>query len=219
MASSGHSTPYHNRIDTDMDCNPTIEELSPEYLELSYETEQEKALWVGMVANHQKTMRPSQPMPLTKMMLLISNFHTTLRPLPNQNYGVVLSIPFFFTVPLSTLLQTPRISKLPSISWPNTFKTNKLMVVRVTTSMISMVWVMPSATSSRQSMWLDGIYCTLVKRSSHRGGSPQNGLRDERTCGTTLASAYVLSCLSAAWSQLQMKERKSRRESLSGSEY
>ena len=33
------------------------------------------------------------------------------------------------------------------------------------------------------------------------------------TCGTTLASAYVLRHLSAAWLQLQMKER-----SLSGSE-
>ena len=48
-----------------------------------------------------------------------------------------------------------------------------------------------------------------VTRSSHRGGSLQNGLGDERTCGTTLASAYVLRHLSAAWSQLQMKERKS----------
>jgi len=38
-----------------MDFNPTIEELS---LELSYETEQEKALWVSMAANHQETMRP-----------------------------------------------------------------------------------------------------------------------------------------------------------------
>jgi len=38
-----------------MDCNSTIEELTPE---LSYETEQEKALRVGMVANHQETMRP-----------------------------------------------------------------------------------------------------------------------------------------------------------------
>jgi len=53
-----------------------------------------------------------------------------------------------------------------------------------------------------------------VRRGSHRGGSPQNGLRDERTCGMTLASAYVLRCLSAAWSQLQMRER-----SPSGSEY
>ena len=44
MASSEHSTPYHNRMDTDMDYNPTIEEPSPKYLELSYEIEQEKAL-------------------------------------------------------------------------------------------------------------------------------------------------------------------------------
>jgi len=37
-----------------------------------------------------------------------------------------------------------------------------------------------------------------VRHGSHRGGSPQDGLRDERTCGTTLASAYVLRRLSAA---------------------
>jgi len=30
-----------------------------------------------------------------------------------------------------------------------------------------------------------------------RGGSLQDGLGDEWTCGTTLASAYVLHCLSA----------------------
>jgi len=48
-----------------------------------------------------------------------------------------------------------------------------------------------------------------VRHSSHWGGSPQDGLRDERTCGMTLASAYMLHRLSAAWSQLQMKERKS----------
>ena len=48
-----------------------------------------------------------------------------------------------------------------------------------------------------------------VRCSSHRGGSPQNSLRDEQTCGMTLASAYVLHHLSAAWSQLQMKGRKS----------
>ena len=39
-----------------------------------------------------------------------------------------------------------------------------------------------------------------VRRGSHRGGSLQNRLGDERTCGTTLASAYVLCRLSAAWS-------------------
>ena len=49
----------------------------------------------------------------------------------------------------------------------------------------------------------------LVRRNSHRGGSLQDVLGDERTCGTTLASAYVLRRLSAAWSQLQMKERES----------
>jgi len=50
----------------------------------------------------------------------------------------------------------------------------------------------------------------LVRRGSHWGGSPQDGLGDERTCGMTLASAYVLCRLSAAWSQLQMKGRKSK---------
>ena len=49
-------------------------------------------------------------------------------------------------------------------------------------------------------------YMSGVRRGSHWGGSPQNVLRDERTCGTTLASAYVLRRLSVAWSQLQMKE-------------
>ena len=51
-----------------------------------------------------------------------------------------------------------------------------------------------------------------VRHGSHWGGSPQNGLGDERTCGTTLASAYVLRRLSAAWSQLQIKERESEWE-------
>jgi len=48
-----------------------------------------------------------------------------------------------------------------------------------------------------------------VRCSSHWGGSPQNRLGDEWTCETTLASAYVLCCLSAAWSQLQIEGRKS----------
>jgi len=51
-----------------------------------------------------------------------------------------------------------------------------------------------------------------VRRSSHQDGSPQNGLGDEWTCGTALASAYVLYRLSAAWSQLQMMERSLRWE-------
>ena len=53
-------------------------------------------------------------------------------------------------------------------------------------------------------------YIVFVRHGSHWGGSPQNGLRDERTCRMTLASAYVLCHLSATWSQLQMKERKSK---------
>ena len=58
----------------------------------------------------------------------------------------------------------------------------------------------------RQQTWKSD---NTVRRSSHQGGSPQNGLGDEQTCGMTLASAYVLYRPSAAWSQLQMKERKS----------
>jgi len=49
-----------------------------------------------------------------------------------------------------------------------------------------------------------------VRHGSHWGGSLQDGLGDERTCGAILASAYVLRRLSATWSQLQMKERKSK---------
>ena len=45
---------------------------------------------------------------------------------------------------------------------------------------------------------------TVVRCSSYWGGSPQDRLRDEQTCRTTLASAYVLHHLSATWSQLQM---------------
>ena len=41
LASSGCTTPYYDRMDTDMDFPPSKEELN---LELSYETEQEKAL-------------------------------------------------------------------------------------------------------------------------------------------------------------------------------
>ena len=53
------------------------------------------------------------------------------------------------------------------------------------------------------------FHTPFVRHGSYQGGSPQNGLRDEQTCGTTLASAYVLRRLSATWSQLQMKEGKS----------
>ena len=56
---------------------------------------------------------------------------------------------------------------------------------------------------------LISILHPYVRCGSHWGRSLENGLRDEQTCGTTLASAYVLCCLSAVWSQLQMKKRKS----------
>ena len=58
----------------------------------------------------------------------------------------------------------------------------------------------------RQQTWESD---NTVRRGSYRGGSLQNVLRDERTCGTTLASAYMLRHLSAIWSQLQIKGRKS----------
>ena len=51
MVSSGRSTPYHNRMDTDMDIVPVDNESNNEWLELSYETEQEKAIRVSMVTN------------------------------------------------------------------------------------------------------------------------------------------------------------------------
>jgi len=47
-----------------------------------------------------------------------------------------------------------------------------------------------------------------VRHGSHWGESPQDGLRDEQTCGMILASACVLCRLSAMWLQLQMKGRK-----------
>ena len=58
IASSGQSTSYHERMDTDMNCNPTSGESNTEHLELSYEAEQEKALRVGMAVNQQETSKP-----------------------------------------------------------------------------------------------------------------------------------------------------------------
>jgi len=51
-----------------------------------------------------------------------------------------------------------------------------------------------------------------VRCSSHQGGSPQNRLGDEQTCEMTLASAYMLCRLSAAWLQLWMLGRSLRWE-------
>ena len=55
LASLGRSTPYHNRMDTNIDFPPSRKVSN---LELSYETEQEKAQWVGMAANQQNNTRP-----------------------------------------------------------------------------------------------------------------------------------------------------------------
>ena len=46
MASSDHSTPYHNRMDINIDCSSTIRKLTPK---LFYETEQENALQVSVI--------------------------------------------------------------------------------------------------------------------------------------------------------------------------
>ena len=40
----------------------------------------------------------------------------------------------------------------------------------------------------------------FVRRGSHQGGSPQNRLGDKQTCGTTLATAYVMRRLPTIWS-------------------
>ena len=55
LASLGHSTPYHNRMDTNVDFPPSREVSN---FELSCEAEQEKAQQIGMVANQQDNMRP-----------------------------------------------------------------------------------------------------------------------------------------------------------------
>jgi len=70
------------------------------------------------------------------------------------------------------------------------------------------LWIVRAFKTSL-SFGIEAIASIIVRHGSHWGGSLQNGLRDEWTYGTTLASAYVLRRLSATWSQLQMKERKS----------
>ena len=55
MASSGHLTPYHERMDNNMDCSSTMGELTPE---LFYKTKQEKVLRVSKVTDQQETTRP-----------------------------------------------------------------------------------------------------------------------------------------------------------------
>jgi len=58
MVSSGRSTPYHDRMDTDLNSKPTIEGNDNEQLELSYETEQEKAMRISKATIQQDNTRP-----------------------------------------------------------------------------------------------------------------------------------------------------------------
>ena len=58
MGSSGRSTPYHDRMDTDPVDFPSNGEVPNEHLELLYETEQENALRSGKATNQQNTSRP-----------------------------------------------------------------------------------------------------------------------------------------------------------------
>jgi len=51
MVSSGQSTSYHDRMDTDPNGSPSNDEVTNKRLELSYKTEQEKALRIGKATN------------------------------------------------------------------------------------------------------------------------------------------------------------------------
>ena len=60
---------------------------------------------------------------------------------------------------------------------------------------------------------ISSLHSALVSDMVHtRGESPQYELGDMQTCWMTLASAYVLCCLSAAWLQLQIIGRSLRWE-------
>jgi len=48
IVSSGHATPYYDRMDDRMDCKFTSGDITPE---LSYKTEQEKVLRTSKAAN------------------------------------------------------------------------------------------------------------------------------------------------------------------------
>ena len=55
------------------------------------------------------------------------------------------------------------------------------------------------------------VFSVIVLGMIHTGSeSPQDGLRDIWTCGMTLASTYVLCCLSAMWLQFQKIGKKSK---------
>ena len=51
IGSSGHSTPYYNKMDIDLDDAPAIGGSDNKCLELSYETEQEHDLRIGKATN------------------------------------------------------------------------------------------------------------------------------------------------------------------------
>jgi len=55
MVFSGWETLYHGRMDDNMDCNFIIRDST---LELSYETEQEKILYISKAAGQQESIRP-----------------------------------------------------------------------------------------------------------------------------------------------------------------
>ena len=58
MVSSGRSTPYHNRMDMDIDDSPVEGNMEYGNPELSYETEQKKALRIGEATNPLNNTRP-----------------------------------------------------------------------------------------------------------------------------------------------------------------
>ena len=83
MVSSGRSTPYHDRMDTDMDIVPDSNESINKWLKLPYETEQENAIRVSMAANqqaptklHNVNNKATLLMPNTRMTLSTFNFYT-----------------------------------------------------------------------------------------------------------------------------------------------
>ena len=113
LALSRWSTPYHNRININNDLSSM--EPTPE---LSYKTEQEKAIWVSMAANQQDSMRPScvhneapHRIPNMRKKLSTYNFLMTHMPPLNQSYGVNLSTSFLYIVLSNTLPRILRISK------------------------------------------------------------------------------------------------------------
>ena len=107
LASSGHSTPYHERMD--MDIVPEIEKSNTESRELFYETEQEKTIRVSMAANQQANQQvPTRHLGGNNEANPIHGQHEedvinvqipyNLNALQNQNYGVDRSTPSLFTV-------------------------------------------------------------------------------------------------------------------------